>query len=72
MAEARDLCMLEQAVILLDEWIEAYEQLRRDHMALMHRYTSTKNALGHARYAIEFDLLIDELEHPKPVSECPF
>lgn len=63
----RDIQSLPDALALLDEWIEAYRELERDHARLMQRYLSTKTMLGHARAAIANDL------EPLPfVSECPF
>jgi len=68
----RDVSTLSQALSLLDEWIEAYEELRRDNMRLLARYLSTKTDLEHARAAIANDLWLDE-RLAKPIeSECPF
>jgi hypothetical protein len=52
----REINSLDAAVVLLDEWIAAYDELRRDHARLMHNYAVTKEALKHARFAIECDL----------------
>jgi hypothetical protein len=68
----RELNSLESAVILLDEWIAAYQDLQRDHALLMRRYLNTRDELKHARAAIEYDLVIDAIKNPPVVSECPF
>jgi hypothetical protein len=69
----REINSLDQAVVLLDEWIAAYEQLRLQHVRLLHEHTTTKEQLSHALFAIECDLAIDEFETMQPEPELdPF
>lgn len=51
---------LDEALVLLEEWATAYEELRLEHLRLMHRYVCAKQDLAHARYAIECDLWLAE------------
>ena len=58
----RQINSLDQAIVLLDEWIAAYEQLHIDHVRLMHKHMVAEEALKHARFAIECDLAVAEIE----------
>lgn len=68
-ADVRELTNIEDAVALLDEWIAAYEELRREHMRLLLRCNNLAAALEHARSACEHWEFLAALE---PETECPF
>lgn len=68
----REIGTLTEAVVLLDEWIEAYRELEREHARLVRRYDSAKTFLQHAREAISNDLHPPEIHRQAEESECPF
>ena len=69
----RDIHSLSGALALLDEWIEAYHELERDHARLLQRYDSAKTFLQHARAAIANDLHPPTVEERQAIeSEIPF
>lgn len=55
----REISSLHDALSLLDEWLAAYEELRLEHMRLMHEYIKTRGDLKHAMNAIDQDLWIE-------------
>lgn len=68
----REIRSLIGAMVLLDEYIAAYEELLVDHTRLMHRYDNTRTALQHARAVIANDLWLAEQLAQAVESECPF
>ena len=67
-----DIGSMSEAMVLLDGYIAAYEDLLVEHARLMRRYISTREDLAHARAAIANDLwLIEQLARPIE-SESPF
>lgn len=68
----REIRSLTGAMVLLDEYIAAYEELLVDHARLMRKFISQHADLAHAHAALANDLwLAEQLEKP-PESECPF
>jgi len=49
----REMASLMDAIALLDEWRVAYEELRLEHVRLMHRYVKLQRSLEHANSALE-------------------
>ena len=64
MPDQYEIGSMAEAIALLDLWIDAYEQLRLDNVRLMQKYITTKEALSHARFAIECDLALEAEEKP--------
>jgi hypothetical protein len=58
----REIHSLEEAIVLLDEWIAAYEELRKDFLRLQWKHSKTVDALEHANSVIEFEQALREAE----------
>ncbi len=73
-SEEREIGTLVQAIQLLDEWIEAYEELRRANVQLLHRHIKLERELLHAHSALDhFEFLVTwEPGKMRPESECDF
>lgn len=69
----RDIGSLTEAVVLLDEWIEAYGELQRENARLVQRCRTAETLLEHARAVIANDLNPPKVREREAIeSECPF
>ena len=68
----REIGSIEEAVSLLDEWIAAYEELRREHLRALWEMSKLRTAYEHAGAVIENDRWYAEQIKAAQESECPF
>ena len=49
----REIRSMDDALVLLDEWMAAHEELRLANVQLMHRYVKLQRSLEHANAALQ-------------------
>lgn len=51
----REITSLADAIALIDEYQQAYDELYRANTRLQHQYIKAKQDLAHARYALQIE-----------------
>ena len=68
----REIATVEDAISLLDEWISAYNDLKREHLRTLWEMSKLRCAYEHAGAVIDNDRWIAEQFKAPQESECPF
>ena len=58
----REISSMADALALIDEYQQAYDELYRDNTRLQHQYIKAKLDLAHARHALALELTAVEFE----------